>query len=82
MFLSTTVALRRSLIIASALSTSLSLAAPTLAHAADQPGLAIEEVVVTARKREENLQETPIAISAIKGAELQARGAADLDMTP
>jgi iron complex outermembrane receptor protein len=78
MYLSTIVSRKRALVIATALSTSLSLAAPTLAHAADQPSLAIEEVVVTARKREENLQETPIAISAFKGAELEARGAADL----
>ena len=52
MSLSTIVSRKRALVIATALSTSLSLAAPTLAHAADQPSLAIEEVVVTARKRE------------------------------
>ena len=78
MSLSTTVSRKRALVIATALSTSLSLASPTLVSAAEQPSLAIEEVVVTARKREENLQETPIAISAIKGSELESRGAADL----
>jgi hypothetical protein len=41
MSLSTTASRKRALIIATALSTSLSLAAPTLARAADQPGLAI-----------------------------------------
>ncbi|HVO45747.1 MAG TPA: TonB-dependent receptor [Steroidobacteraceae bacterium] len=35
---------------------------------------ALEEVVVTARYREENLQQTPIAISAITADEIQARG--------
>ncbi|MBL8771551.1 MAG: TonB-dependent receptor [Phenylobacterium sp.] len=49
------------------------------AQAADtRDALAIEEVVVTARKREENLQETPIAITAVGGEQLQARGAVDL----
>jgi outer membrane receptor protein involved in Fe transport len=44
MSLSTTASRKRALIIATALSTSLSLAAPTFARAADQPGLAIELV--------------------------------------
>lgn len=35
---------------------------------------AIEEVIVTARRREESLQETPIAITAISGGELRERG--------
>lgn len=51
---------------------------PTLVMAAEQDPLAVEEVVVTARKREENLQETPIAITAVGGAQLEARGASDL----
>jgi iron complex outermembrane receptor protein len=33
----------------------------------------LEEVIVTARYREENLQETPIAISAVSGEEIAAR---------
>ena len=32
----------------------------------------LEEVVVTARKREENLQDTPIAVSATVSEELRA----------
>jgi iron complex outermembrane receptor protein len=43
---------------------------------------ALEEIVVTARFREENLQETPLAITAITGSLLEARGATstlDLD---
>jgi len=36
-------------------------------------GLAIEEIVVTARKREESLQEIPIAVSAFDGLELDIR---------
>jgi iron complex outermembrane receptor protein len=43
---------------------------------------ALEEIVVTARFREENLQQTPLAITAITGDALEARGATstlDLD---
>ena len=31
----------------------------------------IEEVVVTARKREENIQETPLAVTALSGDDLR-----------
>ena len=43
---------------------------------------ALEEIVVTARFREENLQQTPLAITAFTGAMLESRGATstlDLD---
>lgn len=41
------------------------------------------DIVVTARKREELLQETPIAITVVTAAQLDARGAADLtDIAP
>lgn len=49
-------------------------------------GLSIEEVVVTARRIEENIQDTPIAVTALSGAELDLRGALDTtsiaDSTP
>lgn len=38
----------------------------------------IEEIVVTAQKREENLQDVPIAVSAYSSAALEARGATAL----
>ena len=38
----------------------------------------VERIVVTARKREEDLQDTPIAITALSAAELEARGALNL----
>jgi iron complex outermembrane receptor protein len=69
---------RLTLALAMALSGGATAALPTVVQAADRDTLSVEEVVVTARKREENLQDTPIAITAVGGAELQARGAADL----
>lgn len=38
----------------------------------------LEEVVVTARKREESLQETPLAVSAFSGENLQELGIRDI----
>ncbi len=43
------------------------------ASAQDQTG-ALEEVIVTAQKREESLQDAPIAISALTTAQLETRG--------
>ena len=49
-------------------------------------GFALEEVIVTARKREENLQDTPLSIAAFTANELtqrQIRSADQLaDVTP
>ncbi|WP_019528999.1 TonB-dependent receptor [Dasania marina] len=46
---------------------------PVSAHAAEK--FALEEVVVTARKREESLQDVPIAVSAFGSDQLTAMGA-------
>jgi iron complex outermembrane recepter protein len=58
--------------------TTLALAV-SAAAAAGYPGFAsaqaLEEILVTARFREENLQQTPLAISAISAATLEANGA-------
>ncbi len=39
----------------------------------------MEEIIVTARKREENLQDTPVAVSAFSGESLEARGIQKID---
>ena len=45
-----------------------------------QDGLvALEEIVVTARKVEERLQDVPLAITAFSAAEIQAAGIENLD---
>src|ERR1700752_4189683 len=45
----------------------------TTAHAQQETTTGLEEIIVTARKVQENLQETPIAITAISGAALEDR---------
>ncbi len=45
--------------------------------AVEQEGAGLQEVVVTAQRREQNLQETPIAVSAFNSDSLEALGATD-----
>ena len=55
---------------------------PALAQAVAQPAAketsALEEIVVTAEKRESTVQKTPISMTAVTEAEIQARGFSDL----
>ena len=67
---------RQPLVLATAVASALCL--PTLPALAQSPGLSLEEVVVTARRRSENLQDVPIAVTAISGLELRMRGASDI----
>ncbi|MGH8248837.1 MAG: TonB-dependent receptor, partial [Gammaproteobacteria bacterium] len=50
-----------------------------LTDALAQEAGTIEEVIVTARKREENLQQIPISVSAYTGEALDARGVTKID---
>lgn len=69
-------------LIASKLSAILAVGAAGVAPNIAQAQLQLEEVVVTARKREESLQETPIAVSAFSGESLQELGLRDIsDLT-
>ena len=54
---------------------ALAASAPVIAQ---QSGL--EEIVVTARFREENLQQTPLAITAFTGENMEARNLTDVTM--
>src|SRR5512139_2452352 len=49
---------------------AVALGAPVLASAADE----LQEVVVTAQYRAENLQDTPLAITAVSGEQLEQQG--------
>jgi len=44
----------------------------------EQPAQDLQEVVVTAEKRESTVQKTPISMTAISGADLQAQGVTNL----
>jgi len=48
-------------------------------NATEQRATGIEEIVVTARRREENLQEVPIAISALTSEDLRVKGVTKAD---
>lgn len=55
---------------------ALGLAAPVWAQSAPPPSdaNAVEEIVVTARKRSERLQETPISITAVSAEAMERKG--------
>ncbi|HMV72254.1 MAG TPA: TonB-dependent receptor [Pseudomonadales bacterium] len=62
--------------IAALIGAAIAASVPALALAQDKA--AIEEVIVTAQKREERLQDVPIAISAITKAQIEERGIDDI----
>ncbi len=67
-------ALWRRALLASAALGAMTQTAPALAQTAHAPpgaSVTIDEIVVTARRREENLQEVPIPITAVSEAALQ-----------
>lgn len=74
----------RNLFIATAMTTLAALATPAFAQdaAQDQSGVddaGIGAIVVTAQKRQENVQDVPIAISAVSNAFLESRGIDSID---
>ncbi len=75
------VSIVRSLAIGSMVS-MLGIAAPTLAQGrtAEQQdvGGGLDDIVVTARKRDESLMSVPVAVTAVSGAQLTRTGVADL----
>lgn len=54
------------------------IATPAFAQAAAEEETGLGEIVVTAQKREENLQQIPIAISAISSKQLELRGLSEI----
>jgi iron complex outermembrane receptor protein len=69
--------LRRSAVLAcsaSAMAIMAGVATPARAQAQDQASVAVlETITVTARRREENVQSTPVSVSAFSGAALEER---------
>jgi len=53
------------------------VASATPSTAETQGGRGLEEIIVTAQKRAENLQSVPIAVTAISGDDLAAKGVSD-----
>jgi iron complex outermembrane receptor protein len=62
-------------ILAAAIGTAL---LPNVLSAQETPEAGLEEIVVTARFREEDLQQTPLAVSAFTAEGLESRGIADV----
>ena len=57
----------------------LLLPAASLAQSNSASEMALEEITVTARKRDESLQDVPLAVSAFGAEDIQNRGLEDLD---
>ncbi|MDP5071710.1 MAG: TonB-dependent receptor plug domain-containing protein, partial [Congregibacter sp.] len=51
---------------------------PLVFAQSEEPSLALEEVLVTARRRTENLQDVPIAVTSLSGNALRLAGAQDI----
>lgn len=51
---------------------------PSIASAQGPEASGLEEIIVTARKREETLIEAPVAVSVLTGVEIEAKGVRDL----
>ena len=62
----------RAVWLATALGVGLTAAIPAVAFA--QAGTQVDEVIVTATRREQRLQDVPVAVTAVSGAELVQSG--------
>lgn len=71
---------RRRLLLGMVSVSALMTGAPALAEGAKTSGpAALEEVVVTAQRREQNLQAVPAAVTAVSGEKLDARATGSLE---
>jgi iron complex outermembrane receptor protein len=65
--------------LAAAVGAALATSVPHPTHAQESAASGLEEIVVTARKREERLSTTPVAVSAMGIEQLQREGLRDLE---
>lgn len=75
---STKISMIRAALLASIAVSGLAVTAPVMAQEAAASAESGDEIIVTARRREENLLDVPIAVSAFSGEALELRGALDL----
>lgn len=65
---------------------TLAAVALTVPVASAKQQMLLEEIIITARKKAESLQDTPISVAAFTGAGLEQRGLADVsgvgELTP
>jgi|HubBroStandDraft_6_1064221.scaffolds.fasta_scaffold33835_1 iron complex outermembrane receptor protein len=72
--------MNRVILLTSAAASVLAWSSCAWAQTAPASGdVALQEITVTAQKREENLQDVPISIAAVTGAQLQARGVSNVN---
>ncbi len=69
--MTTTTTMRLRLLAGTAMAATTAFAAPAFAQKADE-ATGLEEIIVTAQKREQSLQDVPIAVTAITGTSLSA----------
>ena len=71
--------MRKAILIAGAGIAAILSATQAMAQAAATDDNAVAEIVVTAQKREERLQEVPLAVSVVPGAAIAASGAVNIE---
>jgi iron complex outermembrane receptor protein len=72
-------AIRTTLLMSTASAVLLAAAAPALAQEAAADGASVEELVVTAQKREQKTLDVPIALTAYSGDRLEQLGVQEFD---
>lgn len=75
---STKISMIRAALLASIAVSGVAVTAPAMAQDEAASAESGDEIIVTARRREENLLDVPIAVSAFSGEALELRGALDL----
>lgn len=68
----------KSALLAGAAWSAVSTGAYAQTSPAQEEAAQVEDVVVTARRREESLQDVPVAVTAVSGEQLEAKGSADI----